>query len=162
MSLAFSARAEAEIQNLLGRYPVQKAALIPVLFVAQTEFGYLSPAVIELVASRLAIPEADVLNTATFYTMLHKEPVGRVHVQVCCNVSCFLRGSDEVLAAIEAHTGCKAGDVSEDGRYSVERVECLAACDRAPCMQVNEDDHFDLDATKAVELVSNAKEGSHA
>jgi len=140
-SVAFSSAAQAEIARLRERYPTALAALIPTLFVAQREFGWLSDAVLELVAHTLGVPATKVRSTATFYTMLQKEPVGRFHVQICRNISCYLRNSDAVRDAWEDELGIGCGDTTDDGQVSLSEVECLAACGRAPVVQINEDYH---------------------
>jgi len=141
MALSFSPEADAEIVAILERYPTRLAALIPTLWVAQRRFGYLTEEALELVARRLDLPPAKVIATATFYTMFHKRPVGRLHIQVCKNISCYLRGSDAVTRCAEEKTGLRPGETSEDGRFTLEEVECLAACGRAPVVQINEDYH---------------------
>jgi len=137
MAQAFSPQADAEIEAILKRYPERLAALIPTLWVAQRQFGWLSQETLELVARRLDLAPAQVISTATFYTMFHKKPVGRYHVQVCRNISCYLRGADDVTAAASAKLGVKPGQTTPDGRFTLEEVECLAACGRGPVVQVN-------------------------
>ena len=138
---AFSAQAAADIARIRQRYPTALAALIPTLFVAQREFGWLPEPVLELVAETLGVPATKVRSTATFYTMLLKEPIGKVHVQVCKNISCYLRSSDAVTAAWEDELGVGCGETSDDGHFTLTEVECLAACGRAPVVQVNEEYH---------------------
>ena len=123
-AVAFSAAAAAEIARIRQRYPTALAALIPTLFVAQREFGWLPDEVLELVATTLGVPATKVRSTATFYTMLKKEPTGRVHVQVCKNISCYLRRSDDVTATWEDELGI-ASDLETDmarviGSYACE------------------------------------------
>ncbi|PKN58384.1 MAG: NAD(P)H-dependent oxidoreductase subunit E [Deltaproteobacteria bacterium HGW-Deltaproteobacteria-14] len=141
MAQAFSPQADADIEAILQRYPTRLAALIPTLWVAQREFGWLAEETMELVARRLDLPPAKVISTATFYTMFHKKPVGRYHVQVCKNISCYLRGSDEVTARAAKKLGLRPGETSADGQFTLEEVECLAACGRGPVVQVNADYH---------------------
>jgi NADH-quinone oxidoreductase subunit E len=141
MTMAFNEEADREIDDLLGRYPTRYAALIPVLFVAQREFGYLNAETLELVAARLEIPPAKVINTATFYTMLRKKPVGRFHLQVCKNISCYLRGSDDLVACIQDELGIGFGETTDDQTFTLTGVECLASCGTAPVVQVNKDYH---------------------
>lgn len=138
---AFSPAALERIAALRTRYPTNQAALIPTLFVAQKEFGHLSPPALELVAETLGLPASKVAATATFYTMFNKEPVGRFHVQVCKNISCYLRGSDDVTRAFEDELDVDCGATTDDGLFTLTEVECLAACGRAPVVQVNEDYH---------------------
>ena len=154
---AFGPKASQDIAQLRKRYPTNQAALIPVLFVAQREFGHLSEAVLELVAQTLALPVSKVASTATFYTMLNKEPVGRYHVQVCKNISCYLRGSDEVTRAFEDELDVDVGMTTEDGCFTLTEVECLAACGRAPVVQVNEAYHEWVGADEARHIVETCR-----
>ncbi len=155
MALSFSPAAETQIDEILGRYPEGQrlAALIPVLDLAQREFGYLTVEVMELVARRLEVPPSQVLNTATFYTMLRKKPVGAHHVQVCTNVSCWLRGSDDLLHHIEKRLGVAAGETTPDKRFTLEEVQCLGACGNAPVIQVDDDYHEELTVEKVDALL---------
>lgn len=143
---SFSKASEERFQEILGRYPAEhrKAALIPVLYVAQEQAGYLTVEVMRYVAGRLELPPAAVLNTATFYTLLRKEPQGRFHLQICTNVACFLRGSDDLVEVVRQRCGIGPGEVTADRLFSCQEVECLAACGTAPAVQVNWDYHEDL------------------
>lgn len=138
MQRAFSPETAAAIERIRARYPTNLAALIPTLFEAQKQFGYLSEGVLELVAETLDVPVTKVISTATFYTMLNKEPVGRHHVQVCKNISCYLRNSDAVTRELERCLGVGPGETTDDGAFTLTEVECLAACGRAPVVQINE------------------------
>jgi NADH-quinone oxidoreductase subunit E len=142
MAIAFSPEGEGHFQDLLRRYPERQAALIPVLHLAIREFGWLSRDAMEYVAARLGVPEAQVLNTATFYTLLRKRPVGRHHLQVCVNVACYLKGADRLVEHLRRRLGIDLGGVTPDGLFSLEGVQCLAACGTAPAIQVN-DDYFE-------------------
>jgi len=159
-SVEFSADASREIDELVGRYPERLGALIPVLFVAQREFGYLTREVFEVVAERLDVPTAQVLNTASFYTLLYKKPVGRHHVQICRNVSCFLRGADALTACLGSRLGLSNGDVSQDKQFSLELVECLAACGGAPVVRINETYHENVTLTAFESLLDGLAAGS--
>ena len=141
MAVAFSEEAERSIQAILERYPERQAALIPVLYLALREFGYLTQESLAWVAKRMDLTEAKVLTTASFYTMLHTKPVGRYHLQVCRNLSCYLRGADDLVACIGRKLGIGAGEMTSDKLFSLEEVECLAACGTAPIVRVNEDYH---------------------
>ena len=156
-ALAFGSKSSQDIAQIRKRYPTNHAALIPVLFVAQREFSVLTPAVLELVAATLGLPASKVAATATFYTMLNKEPVGRFHVQVCKNISCYLRGSDEVTRAFEDELDIDVGTTSSDGCFTLSEVECLAACGRAPVVQVNETYHEWVTPNEAVTLVEQLR-----
>ncbi len=153
----FGPKAGEDIARIRKRYPTNQAALIPVLFIAQREFGVLTAEVMELVAATLGLPVSKVASTATFYTMFNKEPVGRFHVQVCKNISCYLRGSDDVTRAFEDELDIDAGMTTADGCFTLTEVECLAACGRAPVVQVNEQYHEWVTPNDAVTLVEQLR-----
>jgi NADH-quinone oxidoreductase E subunit len=153
----FSAAAKAKIAEALGRYPRKQGALIPVLWIAQEEFGWLKPEVMALVARELDLPLASVLATAMFYTMYYKKPHGRFHVQICTNVSCYLTGSDALVDAAREVLGIEPGETSADGLFTLEQVQCLCACERAPCLQVNQTDHFFMTPAKFTALLEQLK-----
>lgn len=138
MSLAFSESAESEFQELLTRYPNTLAALLPALFLAQREFGWVSVEVMDYLAERLSLPPAKVLTTATFYTMYNKQPAGKCHVQVCTTLSCAIRGGYELIEKLEDRLGVKLGDTSSDHNWTLTEVECLASCGTAPMFQVTD------------------------
>ena len=160
MSLQFSPTTEAKFQELLTRYPVSRAALVPVLYLAQEEFGWLSNEVMEYVAGRLELPPSQVLNTASFYTLLYKKPVGKFVVQVCRNVSCYIRGSDDITSAVCGHLKIEPGETTSDGLFTVEEVECLGSCGTAPMMQVNLAFHEDLTPESAVDVLEDYRKGA--
>lgn len=153
MALQFSPENEARLADLLGRYPNKLAALIPTLYLAQTQWGHLTPEVMAYVAERLEVPPSQVLHTATFYTMLRKKPVGRFHVEVCANVSCFLRGCDAIVDALKDELGVGVGETTADGLFTLSEVECLAACGTAPALQVNWAYHENMTPDRARALV---------
>ena len=133
----FSEAALAEYRAVLGRYPTRRAALMPTLWIAQREFGWLSLPVMEYVAELLELPIAWVTSTASFYTMYWKEPKGRWHIQLCRNLPCALRGAREIQQAVEGRLCIRDGQRTDDGRFSLEEVECLASCGTAPVLQLN-------------------------
>jgi NADH-quinone oxidoreductase E subunit len=150
----FSDAALAEYQEILGRYPTRRAALMPTLWLAQREFGWLSDPVMTYVAELMELPLAWVTSVASFYTMYWKEPVGRWHLQVCRNLACALRGADQVRAAVEERLGIRHGQRTPDGKFSLEEVECLASCGTAPCLQVNNAEyHENLDVARTLALI---------
>jgi len=162
MTPAFSEESEKRFQGLLGRYPNRRAALIPTLVIANREFGYLSREAMEYVAGRLELPRSFVLNTATFYTMLHKQPVGRYHIQVCVNVACYLMGSDHIADHLKRRLGIGFDEVTSDGLFSLEGVQCLASCGTAPAIQVNDDYHENMTVQKADELIDSLRQAGGA
>ena len=124
-------------ERLIALYPEKRSALIPLCHIAQEQDGYLSePAMVEI-AAMVGVTPAEVQGTATFYDMLHTEPVGTYVVGVCTNIACLLAGGDEMLAHAEGALGVRAGGTTEDGVFTLEETECLADCDIAPCVQVN-------------------------
>jgi len=150
----FSEPVLAEYRAILGRYPQRRAALLPTLWLAQREFGWLSLPVLEYVAELMELPLAWVTATASFYTMYWKQAPGRWHLQVCRNLPCALRGADDVRAAVEQRLGIRHGEKTPDGRFSLEEVECLASCDTAPVLQVNNTEyHENLTVERALALI---------
>jgi len=124
-------------ERLIALYPEKRSALIPLCHIAQEQDGYLSePAMVEI-AAMVGVTPAEVQGTATFYDMLHTEPVGTYVVGVCTNIACLLAGGDDLLAHAEQRLGVRAGGTTEDGVFTLEETECLADCDIAPCVQVN-------------------------
>jgi NADH dehydrogenase (ubiquinone) flavoprotein 2 len=124
-------------EKILGRYPDKRAALLPVLNLAQEVRGHVSPETMDEVAGLLDLPDAYVRGVTTFYTMYNRRPVGRHLIQVCTNISCNLCGADEVMAAFLRYTATEPGETSEDGLFTVMEVECLAGCGFPTCVQIN-------------------------
>ncbi|HQP89008.1 MAG TPA: NADH-quinone oxidoreductase subunit NuoE [Thermoanaerobaculia bacterium] len=140
--LAFSAKAEERLQKLLTRYPTKQAALLPTLWIAQEEWGWISREAVDYVAARLGLTSAFVWGVVTFYTMYNRAPVGKHLIQVCTSISCHLNGAEEVFHECRKKLGgLKPGETSADGKYTVVEVECLAQCDKAPAVMVNGDDY---------------------
>ena len=140
--LAFSAKAEERLQKLLTRYPTKQAALLPTLWIAQEEWGWISREAVDTVAARLGLTSAFVWGVVTFYTMYNRAPVGKHLIQVCTSISCHLNGAEEVFHECRKKLGgLKPGETSADGKFTVVEVECLAQCDKAPAVMVNGDDH---------------------
>ena len=128
-----------EIDEILSRYPVKRSALIPLLYVAQRDQGYVSEAVMQEIARLLGITPPQVYETVTFYTMFNLKPVGKFHIQVCKSLMCALIGSDTLIGWIKAKLGIAPGESTTDGLFTLSAVECLAACGTGPMMQINED-----------------------
>lgn len=141
------------IDALRPHFPTEQALLLPLLHEIQNKEGWVSRESMKEAAEFLKLPLARVIEVATFYTMYQKKPVGKKHLQVCTNVACFLRGSDELLACLEKRLGIHCGETTADGRYTLSEVECLAACGTAPVMQVNDDYHENLDEAQALALI---------
>ena len=123
--------------EILARYPVKKSALIPLLHLAQEQDGWVTDDAMEHIADLVECTPAEVLGTCSFYEMFKRKPVGRYMVNVCTNISCQLLGGEELLHHAEHSLGVKAGGTTRDGLFTVEDVECIAACTEAPCLQIN-------------------------
>ncbi len=132
------------IETAKKKYPTSRAAIMDVLYIAQKQNGFISQEVMTEVASILSVDPVDVLSVATFYTMYHKKPAGKYHIQVCTNVSCMLRGGYEILESVEKKLGIKEKEVTEDGKFSIEEVECMGSCGTAPMLAINEDYYENL------------------
>ena len=124
-------------RTVIGRYPQSRSAMIPLLHLVQEQDGYLTRDGMEHVAELLDLTPAEVYGTASFYEMFKMHPVGKYVVNVCTNVSCMLLGAYDLLATIEEKLGVSAGATTADGMFTVEDVECIAACTQAPCISVN-------------------------
>ncbi len=124
-------------REIIGRYPRPKSALIPLLHLAQEQDGYVTEDAMAHIADLVGITPAEVLGTCTFYEMFKLEPVGRYVINVCTNISCLLNGGEDLLHHAEKKLGIKAGNTTSDGLFTIEEVECIAACTEAPALQVN-------------------------
>jgi len=144
---------KADVQAALDRYPNARSAVLPVLWVAQRHWGWVSPSALRLVAETVGLPSPEVFGIATFYTMFNLKPVGRHHLQVCMTLSCSLMGADRLFRHLEKKLGIGHGETTADGRFTLRRVECLAACGGAPCLQANFDYHENLDEAKVDALL---------
>ncbi|MBF0133595.1 MAG: NADH-quinone oxidoreductase subunit NuoE [Magnetococcales bacterium] len=152
----FSPEALEKTEKIFKRYPPEyrEAALMPILHLAQREFGgWLSAEVIEYVAGFMNLSPIRVYEVASFYTMYNLKQVGRYHVQVCTNISCWLCDSDSIVKALEKCLKISVGQTSEDGRFTLAEVECLGACVNAPMLQINDDYHEHLTPEKVVGII---------
>jgi NADH-quinone oxidoreductase subunit E len=152
----FSDAAMALVQRIIKRYPEgrQKSALLPVLHIAQAEFGgWVSPAAMDYVASVLNLKPIEVYEVASFYTMYNLRPVGKCVLEVCRTGPCWLRGSDDIIEYLENKLGIKEGETTADGMFTLKTVECLASCGSAPMMQVGNHYIENLSVEKMDELI---------
>ncbi len=133
----FTADNQLVATEIIGRYPVAKSALISLLHLAQEQDGYVTTDAMSHIADLIGITSAEVLGTCSFYEMFKLEPVGRYLVNICTNISCQLVGGEELLHHAEKTLGIRSGNTTPDGLFTVEDVECIAACTEAPCLQVN-------------------------
>ncbi|WP_017593298.1 NADH-quinone oxidoreductase subunit NuoE [Nocardiopsis potens] len=134
---ATRARLEVDAKEVIARYPKSRSALLPLLHLVQAEEGYVSRAGIGFCADVLGLTAAEVTAVATFYTMYKRRPMGEYHVGVCTNTLCAVMGGDEIFAALKEHLGVGNDETTEDGKVTLEHLECNAACDFAPVMMVN-------------------------
>jgi NADH-quinone oxidoreductase subunit E len=145
--------------EILGRYPRPKSALIPLLHLAQEQDGWVTEDAMAHIAELVGITPAEVLGTCSFYEMFKLEPVGRYVVNICTNIACQLLGAEDLLEHAEETLGIKAGSTTADGMFTIEDVECIAACTEAPCLQVNYR-YFDrVDAAGFDRLVDDLRAG---
>ena len=148
MSPEFSEKTRKKIDEIVARYPQKEAAILPLLHIAQQEFGCISPDSEKRIADILGLKPIRVREVLTFYTMLHREPVGKYHIQVCSNLSCSLLGAEKLIDYLQQKLGIEPGQTTEDRKFTLSLVECLGACEQAPCMMVNFDYYGNLDKKK--------------
>jgi NADH-quinone oxidoreductase subunit E len=153
-----------EVRDLIAHYPEgkQKSALIPVLHMAQREFGgWLSPETMEYVAGLLQLTPIEVYEVATFYTMFYTKPVGKYVLEVCQTGPCMLNGSDEIIKYIEEKLGIKPNETTPDGMFTLKLVECLGACGYAPMLQLGKHYREHLTKEKIDKLIEECKSAVH-
>ena len=146
-----------ELDELMTRYPTKMACLLPALWMVQETRGWVSESGMAEVADVLELTPAYVKGVVTFYTMYHTKPVGRHVVDVCTTVSCWLRGSDELVKHIEGKLGIKVGDTTADGRVTLRTVECLGSCGTAPMCQIGNDYHENLTHRRMDEVLETLR-----
>jgi NADH-quinone oxidoreductase subunit E len=152
----------SQAKDLVALYPEPRSALIPLCHLAQQQDGWLRPEAMSEIADLVGVTAAEVRGTATFYDMLHTEPVGTYVVSVCTNIACLLGGALELLEHAESTLGVRAGGTSPDGVFTLEESECLADCDRTPCVQVNHRYVGGQTAESFDQLVADLRTGSLA
>jgi NADH-quinone oxidoreductase E subunit len=154
----FSQAALDEIAALRPRYPTTEALLLPVLHIAQREWGgWLPDEAIAAVAAELDLPVAKVYGVVTFYDLYHQKPVGRHRIRVCTNLSCQLRGSEEIMETLHQELGVGEDEITPDGRCSYVHFECLGSCDTAPMMMVDDDYHENLTPNRVRQILKGLK-----
>jgi NADH-quinone oxidoreductase subunit E len=139
----FSEAALAEYREVVTRYPSRQAALLPTLWIAQREFGWISPDTMLYIANLMELPPSHVRAVVTFYTMFYQQPVGKWHIEVCTNLSCRLRGADQILETVKERLGIDVGQTTADKKFTLGRAECLASCGTAPMLQLNHDGYYE-------------------
>ena len=155
--IQFSQSAKEKVEELKRVYPTKDACLLPVLHIAQKEFGYISPEVMEYVAGVVGVSPARVYGVATFYTMYNKKPVGKYHVQVCTNISCHLEGSAQIVNTLKSVLGIKEGQTTKDNMFTLSTVECLGACGFGPVVQINDDYYEQCTEQKVKEIIEGLR-----
>ncbi len=149
----------AQIDHEIAKYPVdrKRSAVMAALRIVQEKHGWLSPELIEAVADYLEIPAVRAMEVATFYSMYNLDPVGKIKIDMCTNISCLLCGSDEVVAQFEKRLGCKLGETTADGKYTLKEVECLGACVNGPVAQIGKKFYENLTPQKVDEILKEIK-----
>ncbi len=154
----FSDEMVATFERILGRYPVKRSALIPILHEVQVRDGYLSQEALAEVAQYLGLHPVEVAETATFYDLLRLRPVGKYEILFCHNLSCSLLGAERLLAHLERALGIKVGETTPDGLFTLRRMECLASCGTAPVMQVNGEYYENLTEAKVDQILTGLRQ----
>lgn len=155
--MTFSNKYKDEIADILSRYPVKRSALIPLLYIAQRDHGYVTESAMHEIAHLLRLTPPQVYETITFYTMFNLKPMGKFHIQVCKSLMCALVGSDTVIEWIKAKLGITPGESTADGLFSLSAVECLAACGTGPMMQINDDYYEQLTEDKLGRILADLR-----
>ena len=158
MSLTDQTR--AEMRDIVARYPQSRSALMPMLHLAQSEEGYVTPEAIEMCAEVLGLTTAEVTAVSTFYTMYKRKPIGDYHVGVCTNTLCAVMGGDAIFAALKNHLGVGNDETTPDGKVHLEHIECNAACDFAPVVMVNWEFFDNQTPQSARQLVDDLQAGN--
>ena len=156
------ARLAADARELIGRYPVARSALLPLLHLVQAEEGCVTPTGIRFCAEELELTTAEVTAVATFYTMYRRRPAGTYHVGVCTNTLCAVLGGDQIFDELQQHLGIKNNETTADGEISIEHIECNAACDYAPVVMVNWEFFDNQTPESARQLVDDLRAGVEA
>ncbi len=157
---ALTEQTREEMREIIARYPKPRSALLPMLHLAQSVEGYVSPAGIAMCSEELGLTKAEVGAVATFYTMYRRKPAGEYHVGVCTNTLCAVLGGDAILDSLKEHLGIGHNETTEDGRISLEHVECNAACDYAPVVMVNWEFYDNQTPSSTRDLVDAARAGN--
>jgi len=163
MAFALTPERERQVDEILTRYPERRAGLLPVLWLCQRQNGWISPEVVEYVAARLELSTAIIKGVVTFYTMFFDEPVGENVIWVCRTLSCDLRGGKAIQEHLQNKLGCSAGHTSSDGKFTLLKAECLAACGQAPMVQINDYYYENLDVELLDRIIeAHATKGAEA
>jgi NADH-quinone oxidoreductase subunit E len=145
---------------VIARYPVKRSAIVPLLMFAQDEQGHVTEEAIQEIARRVGVRPIEVIEDIGYYSMLHRHPIGKYNIQVCTNISCMLRGGEQILEHCSKKLGIGHKQTTPDGKFSLEEVECLGACCGAPAVQVNYDYYENLTPEKIDQLIDDLKKNS--
>ena len=157
--MTFTQETKVKAREIISRYPVARSALLPMLHLVQSEEGFVSADGIALCAEELGLTTAEVAAVATFYTMYHRKPVGEYHIGVCINPGCGILGGDEIWSTLCNRLGIGNDEVTDDGKISLERIECQAACTHAPVLTANWEFLDNMTPAKAVDVVEKLTRG---
>jgi NADH-quinone oxidoreductase subunit E len=157
---SFSTEERKRIESILSRYPTKRAALLPVLWMVQERDGWISKEAVEEVGAILDLSAATVDGVLTFYTMYNLDPAGRYDLQFCTSISCHLNGAEELMERCAKKLGIAVGETTPDGKFTITEVECIAGCDRAPSMQVNDRYYEPMTEAKLEKLLAELSEKS--
>jgi NADH-quinone oxidoreductase subunit E len=146
-----------QFSQLMKKYPTKRSPLIPMLLCSQEEFGFVTGDSIEFICSSLEIPEIEVREVISFYSLLRTSPVGRYHIQVCTNISCLLLDGENILRHISENLGIQPGEISADFIFSLAEVECLGACCNAPAIQINNTYYENLTIKKVDQILNRLR-----
>lgn len=155
MAIEFSEEAKKEYEEICTHYPDKNATLLPALHLAKREFKTITTEVMEYVASVVGVDPIKVLNTTSFYTWYPREEEGKYVIQVCATLSCSLMGAESVVDYIEKKLNIKVGKTTEDGKFTLKKVECLGSCGTAPMMQINDDYYEELTEEKIDQILDS-------
>lgn len=155
--MALSEKIKNTINGIRHQFPTEQALLLPLLHEIQNEYGWVSMDSMRAAGEFLNLPLSKVREVTSFYTMYKLEPQGKVDVQICTNISCWLSGADKLLACASKKLGVHAGETTKDGKFTLSQVECLAACGTAPAMMINEDYHENLTEESLIKLLDRAQ-----
>ncbi|MDM7915981.1 MAG: NADH-quinone oxidoreductase subunit NuoE [Candidatus Eisenbacteria bacterium] len=160
--VVFSDAEKARIERLFTRYPTKKAAILPLLWMVQEKYGWVPQEAVETVAELCEVAPSHVYGVVSFYTMFRRSPAGSYHLQICTNLSCQLLGAEHMLDCLRRKLGIELGQTTPDGLFTLEEVECLAACEMAPMIQVNEEFVGPLDEEEIDRLLDRLRKEARA
>lgn len=153
----FTEESLKKVEELKKKYPTTQALVLPVLWIAQEQFGHISNDTMKYVAQLLNVPYGHILGVVTFYTMFHSKPTGRHHIEVCTNVSCMLRGSEKIVKHLEERLGVEMGQTSQDMQWTISEVECMGSCGTAPMVAIGEEYYENLTTEKVDKILAELK-----